>query len=195
MFTGPQSLVSIENFITEMRDRTWQLFQGRCIRVVSFLLLDLFHLQALVIPTLGLKWGNESTASVVPVVTYVEEASSREGKDPGSSDLHRVDGVKGESSQSPQHPDTCCPDLSLSRLPPAQPVINKNLWTDDKEPWEAAFKQYGKISNLVRNLVYQDGEGGDYSHFKGCDKTEIFFNWFKSFLECWRGNYQSGAKC
>ena len=139
MFTGPQSIVSIENFITEMRDRTWQLFQGRCILVVSFLLLDLFHLQALVIPTLGLKWGNESTASVVPAVTYVQEASSREGKDPGSSDLHRVDGVKGESSQSPQHPDTGCPDLSLSRLPPVQPVISKNLWTDDNRTLRSRF--------------------------------------------------------
>ena len=78
-------------------------------------------------------------------VTDVEETSGREREDPGGPDLHGVGGVQGEGGQGPQHAHTGRPDLSLSCLP----------------PWEATLQQYGKVAHLVRDLVDEDGEGGD----------------------------------
>ena len=89
-------------------------------------------------------------------VTDVEETSGGEWEDPGSADLHRVDRVQGEGGQGSQHAHTRRPDLSLSSLPPG----------------EAALEQYRKVAHLVRDLVDQDGEGGDYSHFKRGQKTK-----------------------
>ena len=83
-------------------------------------------------------------------VTDVEETSGREREDPGGPDLHGVGGVQGEGGQGPQHAHTGRPDLSLAGLPPG----------------EAALQQYCKVPDLVRDLVDQDGEGGDQSHFK-----------------------------
>lgn len=115
-----------------------------------------------------LKWSLSRTGG-----TYIEEASSREGKNPGSSGLKRVNRVQGEGGQRSEHPNTGCPNLSLSSLPPKQPAANITaIDLNSMSPREAAFQQYREIANLVRNLVYQYGEGRDEAHFEGCQETE-----------------------
>ena len=78
--------------------------------------------------------------------------------------------VETESDEGTKQPNTCRPNLGFSCFPTAEPAPENNIIFLLKSSCVIP-KQDGKVSNLVRYLVHQDGKGGDEAELEGGEEA------------------------